>query len=135
TLQEDDHVIGTTKPVDNSNKLRVERCRAAGELGKSVFDEPTGYFSVLVRIARLQDQILELKENPDHQQRRRNCDSGDDRSIFGVLARATNVYGTHDGKMFRSLLRPQARPEARVGDGLGPDAWLNCPRNIFSKSH
>ena len=67
-------------------------------------------------------------------------DGGDNDGKSSVLARA-NAYSIHDGKMFRSLLnfgrktRPQALPEARAGDGLGPDAWLNCPRNIFSKSH
>jgi hypothetical protein len=62
-LQEDDHVIAATKPVDYGKKLRIERRRAACQLGESVLDELTCDPSVPVRIAGRQDKILEVKEN------------------------------------------------------------------------
>jgi predicted PurR-regulated permease PerM len=42
-LQEYDHVIATTKPVYDGNKLRIERRRAAGQFGKSVLRRLEGW--------------------------------------------------------------------------------------------
>src|SRR5689334_21691850 len=77
-LQEDHHVIVSTKPVYDSNELGIERCRATGQFGESVLDELMCDLSVLVRIARIRNQSLQAKETEHHQYRRCNCGSGDD---------------------------------------------------------
>src|SRR6516165_2547415 len=83
-LQENNHTIAATKPVNNGNKLGVERCRAPGQLGESVLDEPACNLSVPVWISCLLDQILEVKEN-HREECRPNCDGGDNYGIFDVF--------------------------------------------------
>jgi hypothetical protein len=63
TLQENYHMVATTKPIYNGNKLWIERRRTAGKLGESVFDKPTRDLSIRVRIAHVLDQIIEAQEN------------------------------------------------------------------------
>src|SRR5262249_8429203 len=99
-LQEYDHVIATTKPVYNGNKLRIERRRAAGQFGKSVLSELMSNLSVPVRISCLQAQVLGVKKHQHGQERRRSCDNGDYYGIFGVLAGVINLCSTHCGVHF-----------------------------------
>ena len=113
-LQEDDHVIATTKPVYSGNKLRIERCRAAGQFSESVLDEPTCDLSVLIRIALIQDQILEVKENQHHHQRRHSCDNGDNYGIFGGLTQVINMRCIHCRETCRSLLISNRAAAGRI---------------------
>jgi hypothetical protein len=87
-LQEIDYKIATSKPVNNGNKFRIERCRAAAQFGEAVLNEPMCDLSVVIGIARVLDQILEAIENQNH----REC-----RCIVGILTRVINLKSTHSG--------------------------------------
>src|SRR5205823_4416868 len=110
-LKEDDRAITTTKPVYNGKKLGIERCRSASQFGEPVFDELMRYLPVVIRIAGIDDQTLELEEN-HHQQCCCNCDNDDDYCISGVLAGVTIMCSAHIG-MYQSLLKLRARAAAR----------------------
>jgi hypothetical protein len=129
TLQQYDHVIAATKPVYNGNKLRIERRCSAGHFGESVLDESTCDLSVVIRIARIHDQILELKEKQYHQQRRCSRDSGEDCSILVVLARA-HFVDVRVSIELRPLLA-----DHRMRDDRGEQVWAHGTPPMVTEGH
>jgi hypothetical protein len=59
-----------------------------------MLNEPMCDFSILIRIARIRDEILEVKESQRDHHSRRNCDGCDDRGILGVLACGIKISST-----------------------------------------